>query len=368
MLRDLHDQLNAPGIIVLNLLDNLLKIDRSNEYILLFKNRAFIDRYISYPNVKILLLPFPSKLIWDQFIIPLVVIKEKINLLFHPKHSIPLLVKCKTLMQLRGSEQWIHPEYYNRIENLYHRLVFPIYCRKANHLIFESELVKKDFQKYAGIPEEKTSMIYLAPSEQFKIITDQEYLISIKEKYDLPTDYFLAVTRIVESGSKFYDGKNLINSIKAFQASKASHKLKFVIVGKRTKEFVNKFPGISESTRRRLIALDALPQEDLPPIYNMARFFLFPSSYESFGIPLTESMVCGCPVITSTEGACPEIVGGAGILVNPKSVHEIANAIDRLCFDVPLQKELRTKGLEEVKRFSWKRSAEETLKVIESLK
>lgn len=366
MMRAIGDQKNAPGIIVLNLIDHLLQLDKSNEYILFFKDRTFIDRYSSHPNVKVVLIPAPSKFIWDQVAIPLAVRREQVDLLFHPKHSLPLLANCKTLMHLRGSEYFTQPDQYKRLDLLYQKTFLPKFCTKATRIIVESEFVKRDFIRLLSIQEQKMTVIYLAPSDKFRVITDIQHLERIKTKYRLPSTFFLTVTRIVE-GNKYYSGKNLINSIKGFQESRANKDSKFVIVGKYTKKFVDEHPDIPEDMRKNIIALDFVPQEDLPPIYNMAKFFLFPSYNESFGIPITEAMACGCPVITSTTTACPEIVGQAGILVDPGSIIDISNAIDRLNHDAELREELSRKGLTEAQRFNWRRSAKQTLDIIDSL-
>ena len=365
MLRGIGDQTDAPGIIILNLLDKMLEMDSINEYVLFYRNRSYIERYSGYKNVKSVLVSAPNKLLWDQVAVPFAIKKEKIDLLFHPKHSIPLLAGCKTLMHLRGPEYWVFPEHFEKSDLLYQKIMLPIFCRKATHLIAESNYAMKDFQKFLRIPAHKMTMIYLAPDERFKIISDKEQLAYIIKKYNLPSEFFLTVTRIIQ-GKKYYDGKNLVNSIKAFQQCKAREKFKFVIVGKQTKKFLEGF-HIPREVQDNIIALDFVPQEELPEIYNLAKFFLFPSKYESFGIPILEAMACGCPVITSTDFSCPEIVGAAGILVDPRNVSDIASAIDRLSFDTGLCENIRKEGLERIENFSWRQAAKKTLKVIKNL-
>lgn len=103
--------------------------------------------------------------------------------------------------------------------------------------------------------------------------------------------------------------------------------------------------------------------EQLVRLYNNALGFIFPSLHETFGMPILEAMACGCPVITSNVCACPEVAGDAALLVNPRSVEDIASAILRLVSDVELRKSLREKGLKRSKKFSWEKSAEEHFKV-----
>jgi glycosyltransferase involved in cell wall biosynthesis len=367
MMRDIGNQVDAPGIIILNLMDRIIEQDRYNDYFLFYKNESFIDRYRSYPNVESTLIKSSSKLTWDQLSVPKLARKKKLDILFHPKHSIPLMSHCKTLMHLRGAGYWTHPQFCRKPDLLYQRMMTPLYVCKADLLIAESETVKSLFQKYLNIPDEKITRIYLAPSERFRILHDENEIESIKNKYALPSEFILTVTRVIAGKKTYYPGKNLINAMLGFQKSDASKQLKFVIIGRQTKAFVLKNRAISEATKKNIIALDFVPQADLPAIYNLAKCFLFPSFDESFGIPLTEAMACGCPVITSTTAACPEIVGDAGLKVNPWNVQEIATAIDQLHADPILHNRLREKGLAEVKRFNWQRSAAETLAVMNRL-
>jgi glycosyltransferase involved in cell wall biosynthesis len=103
--------------------------------------------------------------------------------------------------------------------------------------------------------------------------------------------------------------------------------------------------------------------EQLVRFYNNAIGFVFPSLHETFGMPILEAMACGCPVITSNVCACPEIAGDAALLVNPRSVEDIAAAILRIITESELRNNLREKGLKRSKIFKWEKSAKEHLKV-----
>jgi glycosyltransferase involved in cell wall biosynthesis len=269
-------------------------------------------------------------------------------------------------MHLRGSDYWLHPGDYERADLIFQKLMSPVFCKKATHLIAESDYVKRDFQRIQGIPESKISRVYLAPGPDFKRIPDPGRLAEVREKYRLPQEFCLTVTRIMQ-GKKFYGGKNLYNMLKAFLVSNASREIKFVVVGKRTKAHVQALAGKLPNLQERVIPLDFVPQEDLPGIYNLAKFFLFPSKYESFGVPIAEAMACGCPVVTSSTTACPEIAGNAAILVDPNVLGEITDAIDCLNDHPALREVLSRKGLQRAKTFSWQRAARETLEVIHSL-
>jgi len=99
----------------------------------------------------------------------------------------------------------------------------------------------------------------------------------------------------------------------------------------------------------------------------LAELFIYPSLYEGFGLPPLEAMACGCPVITSNTSSLPEVVGDAGIMVDPYDVNEIAKAIDLVLSNENLRNEMIEKGLKQAKKFSWRKTAEETLKVYEDV-
>ena len=366
MLRDIWNQTDAPGIIVLNLMDKILELDRNNRYVLFFRDDRFLDRYNKLSNVKAVKLQAPAKFLWDQVAVPWAARKEDVDLIFHPKHSLPLLTGRKTVMQLRGAEYWIFPEHFERMDLLYAKIFLPLFCRKATHLIAETNDVKKDFQRILGIPDNKLSMVYLAPNERFKVIEDSKKLKNSEKKYGLPDRFILTVTRVVQN-KKYYAGKNILNAIEAYRQSKARQNVKFVIVGRQTKAFIDSRYPPSDDIHRDLIVLDFLAQEDLPALYNLADLFLFPSKYESFGIPILEAMSCGCPVITSTTFSCPEVAGDAALLVNRLNIEEITTAIDRLVFGQDLRESLKIKGLRQASLFGWGKAASETIELFDQI-
>jgi glycosyltransferase involved in cell wall biosynthesis len=104
--------------------------------------------------------------------------------------------------------------------------------------------------------------------------------------------------------------------------------------------------------------------EDLPVLYSLADAFVFPSLYEGFGVPLLEAMACGCPVVTSTGGSCAEVVGEAGLCVDPADPAAIAGAVLRVVTEPGLARELGRRGVERARRFTWERTARATLSIL----
>jgi glycosyltransferase involved in cell wall biosynthesis len=112
-----------------------------------------------------------------------------------------------------------------------------------------------------------------------------------------------------------------------------------------------------------VLFVNHLPEEDLVAFYNLADLFVFPSLYEGFGLPPLEAMACGAPVVCSDAASVPEVVGDAALTVDPHSVEELAAAMLRVLTEPDLREELRQKGLAQSQRFSWERTAQETIAI-----
>lgn len=366
MLRDIGNQVDAPGIIILNLLNELLRLDERNHYVLFFKDPLFAERYHGRERVEAVHVRARSKLLWDQVAIPLATRGRALDLLFHPKHSLPLLAPLKTVMQLRGPEYWIHPEHYEPLDLLYQKLFARLYCLKATHLVAESNYALREFRRLLSIPAAKISMIPLAAHERFHRIDDESILRDAAHRHGLPRRFVFTVTRVVQ-GKRLYGGKNLDTAIEAFLHSRGRGETKFVIAGRETRRYVESNGAERGWPPEALLPLDFVPQEDLPALYSLAEAFLFPSRNESFGLPILEAMACGCPVVTSDASACPEIAGGAALLVGPDDREGMSAAIDRLIYDRELRARLISLGLEQAARYSWTGSAGQHLSLFERL-
>jgi glycosyltransferase involved in cell wall biosynthesis len=368
------DEIDGPGVATTNLVDKLLELDRDNEYVIFYKNKSYLNRYKDYPNVKEIFINTKSKLIYDQFWVPILSHKEKVDLIFNTKFTVPLLTKIKSITIMRGSEYWIHPDYYEKLDLLYVNLFFPLYCRKAIKVITLSNVLKYDLNKFLKVPLDKMITIYSAPNEYFKPITNFEYLDKIRKKFALPKEKFaLSVTKPYSAAGskskKMYDGKNMDGIIKSFLncQKKINEPIKLVFLGKKVKEALDREYGEEFIENKDFIFPGYIPQEYMPAIYNLAELLLFPSYYESFGIPLVEAMACGCPVITSNTGACPEIVGEAGLVCDPDDIKNLSDSMRRILTKYEFFEKLKKCGLERAKLFKWEKSANNLLNLFSSL-
>ncbi|MFN3344427.1 MAG: glycosyltransferase family 4 protein [Chloroherpetonaceae bacterium] len=226
-------------------------------------------------------------------------------------------------------------------------------------LFVPTHFVKNDITTRLNVPAEKICVTYEAASSEFKRIEPDWNLL---KKYDLTpeTPFFFHI------GRSDYR-KNLERMAEAYFALPAplKRKTQFVIASNRfgDRTSLNQIieRGMKSGEGGTVKVITDIPFEDLLNLYNAALGFMFVSIAEGFGIPLLEAMQCGCPVITSTETSLPEIAGNAALLVNPYDTDAIANAMRQLIESPELREDLRNKGFERAKQFSWKKMAEETL-------
>jgi glycosyltransferase involved in cell wall biosynthesis len=373
MLRAIDD-VDGQGIYIRKLCDTLFDLDTRNEYVAFYNRPSQLGRYRQRPNVREVLVSGGNKLLWDQLLIPLAARREALDILFHHKFSIPVLSHCPTVVQQRGTEYWSHPEFYvglsGRLDRLYNRLMIPLYCRRAVRVLTNSDTLGEELIRYVGVPRAKLRTVYASADSSFHPVTDRETLDRVRRRYGLPPRPFvLMVVKghqvLRQAGGKILTPrKNVATTLEAYGRMRrraleagADAVPPLVILGL----------GIAERLTEAVIAEHADPEvvhtpgfvdfADMPAVYSMARALLFPSRYESFGIPIVEAMACGCPVVTSNTSACPEVAGGAALLVDPDNVEELSRATERVSFDDTLANELRERGLRRAAMFSWTQSA-----------
>jgi glycosyltransferase involved in cell wall biosynthesis len=235
-------------------------------------------------------------------------------------------------------------------------------ARAVDMILTISESSKKDLVEMFSIPPEKVKVTYLGVDPVFYPRSKEgEEATEIRKKYELPERYILFVGNLEPR-------KNITSLIKAFELIEARTEADLVIVGRKAWLYDAIFQTAANSKFcDRIHFTGYVDQTDLPWIYSLATVFVFPSLFEGFGIPNLESMACGTPVISSNISSVPEVVGDAGILVEPRNIEQIADAMLRVIDDTSLSHRLSLAGIARAKQFSWRRTAQETLDVYRSV-
>jgi glycosyltransferase involved in cell wall biosynthesis len=274
--------------------------------------------------------------------------------------TLPFNKKYKTVVTVHDLTPLVFPEHFPAgIKGNLKWHVQKYNLKKVDAIIADSFASKKDIITIAGIAEKNVHVAHLAAGEEFQHMNSSS---NLSVKYTVPEKFVLYVGDVTWN-------KNVPRLIKA--AEKADVHL--VMVGKTlaSKEFDASNPWNKDlvevqklvKKNSNISILGFVPNEDLVSLYNSATLFAFPSIYEGFGLPVIEAMQSSCPVVTSKGGSLAEVAGEAACFVDPYDVDDIARGISEVFNNKTLQKELAVKGLKQAKTFSWKRTAEETIKV-----
>lgn len=363
MLRCL-DEHGGISIYARNILEELLRLDRENGYVLYYRNPDHLGRYSHFENVEERVVGPSPKPLWDQVAIPLACWKDRVDLVFHPKFTVPLLAPCKAVMTVHGADWFIpeHAQYYGWLDVQYIKAVMPRYFQKADAVVSVSELTTQNFNEILGLTEDKIKTIYFGPARHFRRITDKTVLAEVKSRYGLPEQFIFALTK---AGGG--DRKNFGQMLQAYAIHHGRSPHKFVVGGKDLERFRTDYNIPDKGYGADVIFPGWIRQEDLPAVYSLADIFLYPSNVEAFPIPITEAMACGTPIVTSNANGLKEIAGEAAVFVDPQDPQEIANAIQRVLSDAELRRSLRVKGLTRSTRYSWERCAQETLALLQNV-
>lgn len=349
------------GVYTRNLLDAMLPIARQHEFLVFYSEKAHLGRFSHLSNVHEMFIAAKTKLLWDQIITPYYAAKHGMDLIFHPKMSVPLLTKAKTVLVLHGSERFVYPQFSYKSDMIYFRTLYPLYMKRATAIISVSHNAAKDVVRFLSVDPGKVTTVHLAQGPYFRKIDDRAYVETVRRKYNLPRRFILNVGLI-------YPGKNIPNLLRALKRVREQEDVDLVIAGSGRRLYKEDLRQVDELGLNAHVFLPGyVPHEDLVGFYNLAEAVVFPSFYESFpAIPL-EAMACGCPVVTSPTGGTPESAGEAALYVPPTDDVSLTTAILRLLREPELRSKLTQKGLQNVKRFSWQNTARQTLDVFGSL-
>ncbi|MFO7652756.1 MAG: glycosyltransferase family 1 protein [Candidatus Krumholzibacteriia bacterium] len=356
-LRTVNDR-GGIGVYTRYIVEELLAADGDDHYVLFYRSSNDLGRFAHHPNVTERVVKAPNRAVWDQVAVPWACCREKVDLLFHPKFTVPLLARCKTAMVLHGADQFIpqFAQYYHGIDVLYHRTMMPLYCRKATTILSVSELTTMHFNRIFGLPPGKVKTVYLSPARHFARVEDPQVLEAVRQKYRLPERFILTL-----SGHDRGRRKNIDTLLEAYRLFHGRTPHRLVVGGQNCHRFKAEYDVPDDGWGGDVLFPGWIEQSDLPAVYTLADLYLYPSNVEAFPIPLTEAMACGTPIVTSNANGLAEIAGDAAVLVDPENPAEIAAAIRQVIEDPDLQRRLSARGLIRSRNFSWDVTARETL-------
>jgi len=358
--RPLSYQLTGIGVYLKHVLDEIQKIDHQNDYYLI--SNGPIDYNLNNPRWSKIAGRLDRKLLstlWMQLNLPLIAVRRKLDLFWGPRHHLPLLLSpgIKTVVTVHDIVNRLYPGTMALPNLLVERSLMKLSLKRSDVIIADSRSTAADIKDKLGISVNKIDTIHLGTP-----VFPREPKRGLEQRNSIPSKYFLFVGTLDPR-------KNFERIFKAFERLKPlSQGLHLVIVGGEGWKNRDFLEMVSKHPLKAQIHMPGyLPRNQLVSYYKNAICLMFPSLYEGFGLPILEAMSCGAPVITSDVSSMQEVAGGAALTVNPYDTVAIAEAMNNLLKDEQLRERLISMGFQRAKEFSWKKCAEQTLEVLNTV-
>jgi len=340
-------------------LRHMFSMRTRHRFTLIYNDPSFLGTFANYDGVQEIVAHSRSKLVWDQLVVPRLVKKYGIDLIFNPKYSLPLAVRCPTVFVCHGLDWYVEPRWSAMIDRVSHKYLVPFYANKATRIIAVSKTTKEHVVQYLHVDESRVDAIYSGVSERFATPVPEAELQAVRERFKLPPRFLLYVGRI-------YPPKNFGGLIRAYAKVGPELGIPLVVAGQH-----------SEGCEHEIALIDKLRLGDwvrqigwvdlqtLCSLYRLTEALVMPSLYESFGFPVLEAMTAGCPVVTTNRHGPLELAGDAAAFVEPENIDSIADGMRRVVTDTALRAALIEKGFARASEFTWQQCALETVAALE---
>jgi len=347
------------GQYILHLVDGLARIDRENEYVLL-QSRKDDTTILEQPNFRRISLWTPSHHRLERYAMNVELVRLGLDVLHSPDFIPPHRPSCRSVITVHDLAFLLYPHFLTKESARYYGHIDQA-VRWTDHIISVSESTKRDTMQHLGVPEDKITVVYEAANPIFRQIDREQARAHVRDRHGVDGPFVLFVSTIEPR-------KNVPTLLRAIWQLRECYKedVRLVLAGGKGWLFEDAFALVDElKLDGRVHFLGRVSSEDLLHLYNAAEMLAHPAFYEGFGLPPLEAMACGLPVIVSNVASLPEVVGDAGLLIDPHDVDELTVGIWRVLNDSELREDLHAKGLRQADRFSWDRAARETLAIYE---
>ncbi|MDD4607123.1 MAG: glycosyltransferase family 1 protein [Patescibacteria group bacterium] len=351
---------------------HLIKNDSKNEYVLFFDRDLEKKKLQEFKkkNVKIRFFPFQMykkfiSFLYSSKLTDAFFERENLDILHSPVVELPPTYKGKTIVTVHDIAFSCFPKLYTKEVVNRRKKNFPRILKQADKIIAVSESTRNDVVKKLKIPAKKIEVVYHGLDKEFFKKINKVDIQKICQKYKITGDYILFLGKI----EKRKNYENIIKAFADFRNRNEQYKnYKLVLAGQWSNHFKQEKDELFKlAPRGKIIAPGFIQTPDLPALFLGSRVFLMPSWCEGFGLSILEAMAAQTPVITSKISSMPETAGKAALLVDPQKVKEIADALEKVLTDKKLVTSLKKKGLIQVKKFSWDKCAQQTLKIYKKL-
>jgi glycosyltransferase involved in cell wall biosynthesis len=301
----------------------------------------------------------PSRRLWTIGRLSLEMVVKPPDVLFVPAHSLPPVLPRASVTTIHDLGYLHFPGEHPPVTRWLRRESNRWSARRATRVIAISEATRDDLFRFDHINPDRITVVHHGRAPWFQPIHDPTQIAVVRSRHGLDRPYFLFIGTLQPR-------KNLERLLAAFDTVAAERPdLLLALVGAAGWQPDRLQSALARvRARDRIRLLGYVDDADLPPLLSGSLGLAFPSLYEGFGLPALEAMACASPVLTSNTSSLPEVVGDAGLLVDPLDVRAIADGLRRLAGDAAFRRDLGERGLARSAAFTWERAARETLAVL----
>lgn len=367
----LPGRVGGSEIYIRHLVKWLEKVDDQNEYVI-FINRESAGVFEPHASkMKVVSCPVrassrPARILWEQIALPIQVKYHKLDVLFSAGMTAPFFCPARSVLLIHDLQHVNMPENFTRLQLFFLKTIIYLSAKRADRLIAISNKVKDDIVRHYNIDGSGISVVYHAADTDLFRPASESAVASVRKRYDLPARYILYIASSLphKNYERLLEAYKMVRDAGSSGSTRGAEEgVKLVLIGSRD------YGHDVVAGKIKALGLDAdvlflgwLPFEDLAPIYSGAEAFVFPSLHEGFGLPVLEAFASGVPVVCSNIAPITEVAGDAALLVDPLRPEAIAKGIERVLTEDGLRKRLVNAGLKRAAAFSWKKTAEETVK------
>jgi glycosyltransferase involved in cell wall biosynthesis len=339
-----------------HLLEALGEIDGANQYIVFTNRETGPGLLPAKPNFHarrqaVLAVHRPARITWEQTILPLRVAAEQIDVLLNPGFTAPVLCGCPQVTVFHDLQHKRHPEHFRRFDLPFWRILLFWSAQLSLILVADSEATRADLERFYRLAARKIRVVPLGVDPQFFAI----------EQARQPRKFLLTV-------STLHPHKNLERLLRAFaEFRKSQPEFRLVVAGLRgfeaeNLERVRDGLGLSETVE----FTGWIPRDQLYGLYAQAWAFLYPSTFEGFGLPVLEALAAGVPTACARIEPLASMAGEAALQFDPGDDRALLNSVTRIVSDGELRRQLAVAGPRRAAMFSWATTARLTLDALES--
>jgi len=342
---------------VVHLLDALAALDGEIDYCIL-RSRKDRRAPLQGSSFQAVSCWTPAHHRFERWALGLEIARLDLDLLHSPDFIPPAFGYGRSVITVHDLTFLYYPRFLTAESRRYYNDQIEWAVERADHILADSDATKVDLVSVLGTPSEKITVIHLAADPSFHPVPETEAR-ETAERYDLTPGFLLFVGTLEPR-------KNIPGLLHAYRILRDQNVTAepLVLVGGKGWLYDEIFERVDRlALSEQVRFLDRVPDADLPGLYTAAKVLALPSFYEGFGLPALEAMSCGTPVVVADRASLPEVVGDAGILVDPEDPDGIAGGLARLLSDPALHARMRELGLARASTFSWERVAQETLGV-----